>query len=133
KIYPYAGTAYTYSQRSLTTHIGYLNGWVLLLDYLFLPMLNYMLIGVYLSAEFPSTPGWIWTLLAILCVTLLNVRGIKVVTSANFLLILFQFLFLILFISFSLKGVLAGEGAGEVITTMPFVNSDGYISKVLWV
>ena len=130
KVYPYAGTAYTYSQKSLNSHIGFLTGWVLLLDYLFLPMLNYMLIGVYLSAEFPSTPGWLWTVLAILCVTLLNVRGIKVVTSANFLLILFQTLFLVLFISFSIKGVLAGKGAGEVITTMPFFNSDGSISTV---
>ncbi len=43
--YPVAGSAYTYTQKSFGAPIGFLAGWSLLLDYLFLPMLNYLVIG----------------------------------------------------------------------------------------
>ena len=46
--YPVAGSAYTYSQKSFGAPIGFLSGWSLLLDYLFLPMINYLVIGIYL-------------------------------------------------------------------------------------
>ena len=31
-------------------------GWALLLDYIFLPMINYLVIGLYMKDYFPSTP-----------------------------------------------------------------------------
>ena len=37
--------------------IGFLAGWSLLLDYLFLPMLNYLVIGIYMSAAIPAVPA----------------------------------------------------------------------------
>ena len=57
--YPVAGSAYTYSQRSFGAPIGFLAGWSLLLDYLFLPMLNYLVIGIYLNAAIPAIPPWV--------------------------------------------------------------------------
>ena len=47
--YPVAGSAYTYTQKSFGAPIGFLAGWSLLLDYLFLPMLNYLVIGIYME------------------------------------------------------------------------------------
>jgi putrescine importer len=44
--YPVAGSAYTYTQKSFGAPLGFLAGWSLLLDYLFLPMLNYLVIGI---------------------------------------------------------------------------------------
>ncbi len=51
--YPVAGSAYTYAQKSFGAPIGFLAGWSLLLDYLFLPMLNYLVIGIYMGAALP--------------------------------------------------------------------------------
>ena len=51
--YPVAGSAYTYSQKSFGAPIGFLAGWSLLLDYLFLPMLNYLVIGIYMGLRCP--------------------------------------------------------------------------------
>ncbi|GIN94795.1 amino acid permease [Siminovitchia terrae] len=130
KAYPYAGSAYTYAQKSLNPHIGFCAGWILLLDYLFLPMLNYLVSGIYLNAEFPSLPAWAWSLLVIIIVTLINVRGIKLVAGVNFALIAFQFIFITAFIILSIKGLLTGEGAGTLFSTLPFFNLDGSVSLV---
>ncbi|STV74731.1 putative amino acid-amine transport protein [Klebsiella michiganensis] len=38
--FPQAGSAYTYAQKSISPHVGFMVGWSSLLDYLFLPMIN---------------------------------------------------------------------------------------------
>ncbi len=54
--YPVAGSAYAYTQKSFGAPIGFLAGWSLLLDYLFLPMLNYLVIGIYMGDALPAVP-----------------------------------------------------------------------------
>ncbi|MCZ7162500.1 Putrescine importer PuuP, partial [Salmonella enterica] len=43
KAYPAAGSAYTYTQKTISPHLGFLVGWSVLMDYLFLPMINFLL------------------------------------------------------------------------------------------
>ena len=66
--FPEAGSAYTYAQKSINPHVGFMVGWSSLLDYLFLPMINVLLAKIYLSALFPEVPPWVWvvTFVAIL-------------------------------------------------------------------
>ena len=40
-LYPSAGSAYTYVGRGLNPHLGFLAGWAMLLDYLFIPLFCY--------------------------------------------------------------------------------------------
>ncbi|WP_269410014.1 APC family permease [Lentibacillus daqui] len=130
KAFPYSGSAYTYAQRSLNSHVGFFVGWVLLLDYMFLPMINYLIIGIYLHAEFPAVPVWIWIILSIVIVTIVNVRGIKVVAGVNLTLISFQMIFVALFIILSVKSLLGGEGSGTLFSSLPFFNPEGSTSLV---
>ncbi|MGM1326742.1 APC family permease, partial [Klebsiella michiganensis] len=58
--FPQAGSAYTYAQKSISPHVGFMVGWSSLLDYLFLPMINVLLAKIYLSALFPDVPPWVW-------------------------------------------------------------------------
>lgn len=97
-VYPVAGSAYTYTQKSFGAPIGFLAGWSLLLDYLFLPMLNYLVIGIYLNAAIPAIPAWVIVLVTIAIVTVLNVVGIVSVDRANFLIIGIQAIFIVVFI-----------------------------------
>ncbi len=130
KAFPYTGSAYTYAQKSLNSHVGFFTGWILLLDYLFLPMINYLVIGIYLNAEFPSVPNWVWVILAILIVTFINIRGIKVVTNVNFFLIAFQIIVIAFFLVLSVKTILSGGGTGTLFSTLPFFNPEGSPSLV---
>jgi len=101
-VYPYAGSAYVYTQRSFGPNIGFLAGWALLLDYLFLPMLNYLVMSVYLSSWFPAVPKWVFIVVAIAVVSLLNVLGIMSVSWANFFIIAVQVIFIVVFVAMGL-------------------------------
>jgi amino acid transporter len=96
--FPVAGSTYAYTQRSFGAPIGFLAGWSLLLDYLFLPMLNYLVIGIYMSAAIPAVPPWVWILIAVVVVTILNVVGIVSVARANFLLLALQLIFIVVLV-----------------------------------
>jgi putrescine importer len=111
--YPVAGSAYTYSQKSFGAPVGFLTGWSLLLDYLFLPMINYLVIGIYLAAAFPAIPAWVFIVAAIAVVTVLNIVGIVSVARANFLIIAIQTIFIVMFVVLAV-GKLFGHGTVDV-------------------
>lgn len=54
KRFPSAGSAYTYAQKAISPHVGFMVGWSSLLDYLFMPMINILLAKIYLEAIFPA-------------------------------------------------------------------------------
>lgn len=120
--YPYAGSAYVYTQRSFGGAVGFLAGWSLMLDYLFLPMINYLVIGIYLEAAFPAIPAWVFILASIAVVTVLNVIGIVSVARANVVIIAVQAVFIGAFIVF---GVASLSGR-QVDPLAPFVG-DGTV------
>jgi len=120
--FPFAGSAYVYTQRSFGAGVGFLAGWALLLDYLFLPMLNYLVIGIYLEAAFPGVPAWVWIVATIALVTVLNVIGIVSVARANVVIIAVQVVFIAVFVAL----VLAGLGGGRVDPLAPFTG-DGTV------
>ncbi|WP_319641377.1 APC family permease [Priestia megaterium] len=109
KEYPLSGSAYTYTQKSISPHLGFLVGWSVLLDYLFLPMINFLLAGTFLSAAFPSIPSSLWILLFIVIITCINVFGIRMTAKVNGILVLFQFLVTALFVILSIKKMIEGE------------------------
>jgi amino acid transporter len=108
RAYPVAGSAYTYTQRTFGRHLGFLTGWTLLLDYLALPLLNYLVIGIYLNAAFPAVPAWVWVVASVVVVTLLNVIGITLVSSANLALVGVQIVFIIVFVAAGIAYVAGG-------------------------
>jgi len=119
--FPVAGSAYTYSQKTFGAPIGFLAGWSLLLDYLFLPMLNYLVIGIYLEAAFPSVPAWVFIVAAIAIVTVLNIVGIVSVARANFLIIAVQTIFIVTFLAMAVAKL---SGTGKVSLLAP-LQGDG--------
>ena len=54
RAYPVAGSAYTYTRRTIDGRIGFLVGWAVMLDYLFLPMVIWLIGASFLQAEFPG-------------------------------------------------------------------------------
>ena len=108
RAFPFAGSAYTYTQRSFGPATGFLTGWALMLDYLFLPMINYLVIGLYLNAAFPSVPQWVFILIFIAIVTFLNIIGIVSVARANVLIIGIQAIFIVVFVAISTSTIANG-------------------------
>lgn len=98
---PLAGSAYSYVQRSFGGKTGFLVGWAQILDYLFLPMLNYLVLGIFLHEAFPSIPAYVFIIASISSVSLLNILGVRLLSSVNFSLIALQMVFIVLFIVLS--------------------------------
>lgn len=121
--YPVAGSAYTYSQKTFGAPVGFLVGWSLLLDYLFLPMLNYLVIGLYMGDALPAVPQWVWILVSIAIVTILNIVGIVSVSWANVVIIGMQTVFIVVFIAMSVSSI---SGAGDVNFMAP-LSGDGTV------
>jgi putrescine importer len=120
RVFPQAGSAYTYTQKAMNRHLGFLVGWSSLLDYLFLPMVNALLTKLYLNALFPSVPDFIWVLLFVGIVTLLNLRSVNALANFNTLFVLVQILIMVVFIILVIKGLNAGEGTGTIFSMQPF-------------
>jgi putrescine importer len=126
--YPVAGSAYTYTQKVFGSHLGFMTGWALLLDYLLLPMLSYILIGQYMSGVVPAIPAPVWVIFAVVLVTVLNYVGINLVSGVNFVLVGAQILFLIVFVISSIAYV---SGASHSIGLLdPFFSSNLTISQL---
>ncbi|MGE7766964.1 APC family permease [Peribacillus sp. NPDC096540] len=122
KVFPTAGSAYTYTQKAINRHLGFLVGWSSLLDYLFLPMVNALLTKIYLTALFPEVPTWIWVIFFVGIVTILNLRSVNVLANFNTLFVLIQIAIMVVFIILVVKGLHNGEGTGQVFTIQPFIN-----------
>ncbi|MFP3845982.1 APC family permease [Priestia filamentosa] len=129
--YPLAGSAYTYTQKSISSHLGFLVGWAVLLDYLFLPMINFLLAGIFLSAAFPSIPSSVWIIGFIMVITAINTFGIRMTATVNGVLVLFQFLVTAIFLVLAVKGLTQGMGTGALFSALPFFNPDVSFSFVL--
>lgn len=112
---PTAGSAYGYARQAFGPGVGFVTGWGLMVDYMLLPMLNYMLIGLYVNSQFPAVPVWLVIVLAIAVVTVLNVIGIEVVRNINVLLVAFQVLFLVFFVILAF-----GHFSGDANPAVPF-------------
>ncbi|SDI81619.1 APC family permease [Alteribacillus bidgolensis] len=106
KRYPVSGSVYTYTQKTMNPHIGFIVGWITFLAYLALPMINALLARIYLSAGFPNIPEWIWIVGLIAVITVLNIIGLKIATNVNLLLVLFQFVLGITFVLLTINSIL---------------------------
>lgn len=124
---PRAGSAYAYSRSAFGGHVGFLTGWGLMLDYVLLPMLDALVIAIYLHASFPSIPAAVFIIAVLALSTALNILGIKLLVKANAALIGVQVVFLVCFLTLSLKSLAAGEAPSLLA---PLMSEDLNASKV---
>lgn len=129
QVYPTAGSAYTYTQKSINPHLGFMVGWAALMDYLFLPMVNALMFQIYLSSIFPAVPRGIWVVGFVAVVTLLNLLSINSTANFNTFLVIFQACIILLFIGIAIKYVLNGES--NAFSVRPFYQDGADISLLI--
>ncbi|MFV0458720.1 MAG: APC family permease [Actinomycetales bacterium] len=126
---PVSGSAYAYVSHSFGPATGFIAGWSLLLDYMFLPMINYLVIGIFLGAALPMVPTWVIVLASILLVTAVNVAGITSIARANLAIVAIQGVFIVVFV---VLAVVRLTGSGTVDPLAPIVGTgDGDLAGLL--
>jgi putrescine importer len=128
-IYPAAGSAYTYARKTIHSGVGFLVGWAVLLDYLFLPMINALLAKIYLSAGFPMVPGWVWIVALIVIITVLNIVGVKISAVANVIMVIFQAALAAAFVVLTVRAILSSNAL--YFSLAPFYSLDMKASGLL--
>jgi putrescine importer len=131
KVFPLAGSAYSYTSQTINPHLGFLVGWVSLLDYVFLPIINVLLGKIYLSAALPNIPDWILGIVLALITTAVNLRSIKSTANFNTFLVVFQVAVVTIFIALAIARISGGEGAGELANISPFYDSNMTLSTLM--
>ncbi|MEV6107554.1 APC family permease [Streptomyces sp. NPDC051940] len=77
RVVPEAGSVFAYARTGLGEGAGFLAGWLLLLDYLFVPAVAYLFSGIAVHALVPGIPVWLWTSAAIVVTSALNMTGVR--------------------------------------------------------
>src|ERR1700739_5138144 len=81
KIYPSAGSAFTYVGQELHPVLGYITGWGMVMDYILNPLTAIILCSKFAMNFVPSVPYTAWVFFFVIFFTFLNLHGIK--TSAR--------------------------------------------------
>ena len=119
RIYPVAGSAYTYTRRNFNAHVGFMIGWATLLDYFFIPMVTWLIGAAYLNQAFPLVPVWMWIVAFIVLTSAVNIVGIELAARFNIALMAVQLVVIALFIALCWHYALAAAGSGGLALAAP--------------
>jgi len=129
--YPVAGSAYTYVGKAIHPFIGFVAGWSMFMDYLFIPILCIIFSSIAANHMFPFIPLAAWILLFTIGFTTLNLNGIKVAAKTNWVLIIIMGLVVFYFMGAAARYVLAKNGAAGLFSPLPFYNPGSFSLKAL--
>ncbi|MEI8663684.1 APC family permease, partial [Xenorhabdus bovienii] len=131
KRFPSAGSAYTYVQKSMNPHLGFMVGWSSLLDYMLMPMINVLLAKIYLQALFPDIDPWIFVAMLAVITTVINLCGINVVANINSIVVIVQIAVMVILVGLMIHGVYNGEGAGTLLSIQPFTSEEAQLIPMI--
>jgi putrescine importer len=121
-MYPSAGSAYTYVGRGLNPHLGFLAGWVMVMDYLIIPVVNVIYGALSANRLIPAVPYWGWVLMIGLGMTVLNARGIRWTARANQLLLFAMCAVIVAFVVAATRYLFSTQGWPGLVSLAPFYN-----------
>ncbi len=128
--FPMAGSVYTYAGRGIAAPVGFLSGWMILLDYVLVPGLLYLIAAIAMNSLVPSIPVWIWLIGFVLLNTVVNYMGIEMTARVNKIMLVGELIVLAIFIVIGIVALAQGKGRGFDFT--PIYNADTFsLSLVL--
>lgn len=114
RAFPVAGSVYSYAQRGLNPHVGFIAGWLMLLDYLLIPPLLYVYAAMALNHLYPEIPKVGFILAFLIGATFINLRGISFTARMNIVFLFAQLAVLGIFLFYAWNALHGGAGHGEL-------------------
>jgi amino acid transporter len=124
--YPEAGSTYAYTSKALHPNLGYFAGWGMILDYILVPLLSVIFVGLAANKLVPQIPYVVWAILTAGGITLINLRGIKVTAKVNTVLNAIMIGSLVWFVLVAIRALLHGMGEGSLFSTKPFYSPENF-------
>jgi putrescine importer len=83
RVYPSAGSAFTYVGQEIHPVLGYITGWGMVMDYILNPLICTILCSKFALNFAPEVPYFAWVLIFVALFTFLNLQGIKTSAKIN--------------------------------------------------
>lgn len=128
--HPQAGSAYTYVARTTNTAAGFVVGWVLILDYLFIPMVICLFTAKAFEVVLPGISFRVWVLLVATCTSVINILGIQIADRVNLTIMTAQLLVMAVFAGLCVAFLGAGDHPVGAWSLAPFVNPATSMSAI---
>ncbi|MEU6879704.1 APC family permease [Streptomyces sp. NPDC046712] len=110
RVAPLAGSVFTYARKGLGEGPGFVAGWMAMLDYMLIPAVAYLFSGIAMEALVPEVDRWVWTAIAVVVTTLLNLWGVRAAARVGFAVLAMEIVVLLVFVV-SAVVVLVQDGA----------------------
>jgi putrescine importer len=103
RVYPSAGSAYTYVGKELHPMLGYVVGWSMLMDYLLNPIICVIWCSAAAQNVLPHVPYAAWVVSFVILFTVLNLRGVKTSGRMNAALALGMSIVVVIFLAEAIR------------------------------
>src|SRR4051794_10101876 len=130
RAFPMAGSVYSYAGRGIAPPVGFLAGWVILLDYVLVPGLLYLVASVAMHSLVPGIPVWLWLVAFVLLNTVVNYLGIQMTARVNRFMLVVELIILAIFLVVGIVALANGKGAG--FNFSPLYNADTFSWSVVF-
>ena len=131
RVFPSAGSAYTYTSATMSPNLGFLIGWAALLDYLLLPLVNALIIRSYMYSFFPGAPEWIWVVIYVAVITTMVVVSMTNTSRVNMILVTFCLVLIGVFFLLSVRALMNGVGNGTIFSMDPAWHEGVHLGLVI--
>ncbi|MBD0745275.1 APC family permease [Streptomyces sp. CBMA152] len=98
RVAPQAGSVFAYARAGLGEGAGFIAGWMAMLDYLLIPAVAYLFSGIAMNSLVPSVSRWVWTALAVVITTALNLWGVRAAARVGFAVLAMEIGVLLVFL-----------------------------------
>lgn len=112
---PEAGSAYAYVRETLGHYVGFVTGWVILLDYILVPSLVILVAALWLEAV-SGIPMILWALAFIAFATVANILGVEMTMKASVALFIFEAGVLAAFVAAAIHKILVDPNLSFTLT-----------------
>ncbi|MBB3921768.1 MULTISPECIES: APC family permease [Xanthomonas] len=129
--FPVAGSVYAYVGRGLSSGMGFLAGWAILLDYLLVPTLLYVVGANAMHNVLPALPQPAWIAFFVVLNTLVNLRGIETTARANRFFLYAQLVVLAVFVVLASLAIQRGVN-GAHWNLRPFYNPQAFSPQLIF-
>ena len=137
RVYPSAGSAYTYVGRALHPSLGYVTGWSMTMDYMLNPLICTIWCAKAMADLLAGTrfqipyPGLAWPIVFAVLFTVLNLRGVKTSARINATLCAIMGAVILAFFWYTIRYIFHLPQYPEAYFLRPFYNPQTFtISRV---
>ncbi len=128
-LYPAAGSAYTYVSKGIHPYIGFIAGWSMFMDYMFVPIICAIYSGITANHLFSFIPYHLWLFIFAAAFTLLNLKGLKMAAITNWILMIIMSTVVFYFMGAAIRYIFIKAGFHGLFSLRPFYDPASFSLK----